>query len=65
MLLDPDPHSQYRSGSRGSQINAEPCGSGSTTVTSLIKFHREQLMRMERKMLLVVGFDLGYSLTYR
>jgi len=22
-------------------------------------------MKMERKMLLVVGFDLGYSLTYR
>ena len=26
---------------------------------------RDQLMRMERKMLLVVGFDLGYSLSYR
>lgn len=28
-------------------------------------YSREQLMKMERKMLSVVGFDLGYSLTYR
>jgi len=28
-------------------------------------YSRDQLMRMERKMLSVVGFDLGYSLTYR
>jgi len=28
-------------------------------------YTRDQLMRMERKMLSVVGFDLGYSLTYR
>jgi hypothetical protein len=26
---------------------------------------RDQLMKMERKMLSVVGFDLGYSLSYR
>ena len=26
---------------------------------------RDQLMKMERKMLGVVGFDLGYSLSYR
>jgi|688.fasta_scaffold311301_2 hypothetical protein len=40
MLLDPDPHSQYRSGSafpiririQDSQINVDPCGSGSTTL---------------------------------
>lgn len=28
-------------------------------------YSRDQLMRMERKMLQVVGFDLGYSLSYR
>ena len=28
-------------------------------------YSRDQLMRMERKMLSVVGFDLSYSLTYR
>ena len=28
-------------------------------------YNREELMRMERKMLKVVGFDLGYSLSYR
>jgi len=28
-------------------------------------YSRDQLMKMERKMLSVVGFDLGYSLTYR
>jgi len=28
-------------------------------------YNRDELMRMERKMLKVVGFDLGYSLSYR
>merc|ERR1719397_43626 len=28
-------------------------------------YNRDQLMKMERKMLKVVGFDLGYSLSYR
>lgn len=28
-------------------------------------YSRDQLMRMERKMLMVVGYDLGYSLSYR
>ena len=28
-------------------------------------YNREELMKMERKMLKVVGFDLGYSLSYR
>jgi len=28
-------------------------------------YSREQLMKMERKMLTVVGFDVGYSLSYR
>jgi len=28
-------------------------------------YNREELMKMERKMLQVVGFDLGYSLSYR
>ena len=28
-------------------------------------YTRDQLMKMERKMLGVVGFDLGYSLSYR
>merc|ERR1712168_682026 len=28
-------------------------------------YSRDQLMKMERKMLSVVGFDLGYSLSYR
>merc|ERR1719347_1749481 len=28
-------------------------------------YSRQQLMKMERKMLGVVGFDLGYSLSYR
>ena len=28
-------------------------------------YNRDELMKMERKMLKVVGFDLGYSLSYR
>jgi len=28
-------------------------------------YSRDQLMKMERKMLMVVGFDVGYPLTYR
>ena len=28
-------------------------------------YTRDQIMRLERKMLSVVGFDLGFSLSYR